>query len=203
MTHALAQIAETGAHQASARDVLDQPLANQRARAGAGVALATMLIDETQQQSRKLHQYVESLMALDVDGRKGFIDYLGQVMKECKALVKEDGTWTLYKKIEASAGVRLSEFRTIAKSIGEGFVPDLTQNYHTIVGMARELLASKGKKDNHGRKPTHGLVKAMKYLKKLEALDEMDEAMIQTLLAAAQKMAVEAGLTVETEEAPM
>ena len=202
MAHAAQTIAEQGMKQASARDVLDQPLANQRARAGAGVALATMLIDETQQQSRKLHQYVESLMALDVDGRKGFIDYLGQVMKERKALVKENGT-TLYKKIEASAGVRLSEFRTIAKSIGEGFVPDLTQNYHTIVGMARELLASKGKKDNRGRKPTHGLVKAMKYLEKLEALDEVDEAMIQNLLAAAQKMAVEAGLTVETEEALM
>ena len=202
MAHALESIATTGAHQASARDVLDQPLANERARKSAGEALASMLIDETMQQAGKLKMYVQSLMDLDSDGRKGFLSYLSAVMKERKALVKENGT-TVYKTIEASAGVRLSEFRTIAKSIGEGFVPDLTQNYHTIVGMARELLASKGKKDNRGRKPTHGLVKAMKYLEKLEALDEVDEAMIQTLLAAAQKMAVEAGLTVETEEAPM
>lgn len=201
MAHALAQIAETGAHQANAHDTLNQPLANEKARHGAGVALATMLIDETAQQAGKLRMYVQSLMDLDVDGRKGFIDYLGSVMKERKALVKENGT-TLYKTINASASVRLSEFRTIAKAIGDGFVPDLTQNYHTIVGMARELLASKGKKDTRGRKPTHGLVKAMKYLEKLEALDETDQAMIDALRELAEKLAIDAGLTVATEDAP-
>jgi hypothetical protein len=201
MAHALANIAETGARQANARDALDQPLANERARKGAGIALATMLIDETQQQAGKLRMFVQSLMDLDADGRKGFIEYLGEVMKERKALVKENGT-TLYKTINASASVRLSEFRTIAKAMGDGFAPDLTQNYHTIVGLARELLASKGKKDTRGRKPTHGLVKAMKYLEKLEALDETDAAMIGALRELAEKLALDAGLTMETEVAP-
>lgn len=201
MAHALAQIAETGAHQTNARDAIDQPLANEKARHGAGVALATMLVDETAQQAGKLRMYVQSLMDLDADGRKGFIEYLGAVMKERKTLVKENGT-TLYKKINASASVRLSEFRTIARAIGEGFVPDLTQNYHTIVGQSRELLDSKGKKDTRGRKPTHGLVKAMKYLEKLEALDETDQAMLDALRELAEKLAIDAGLTVATEEAP-
>lgn len=201
MAHALANIAETGAHQARAADALNQPLANEKARHGAGVALATMLIDETAQQAGKLRMYVQSLMDLDADGRKGFIEYLGSVMKERKVMVKENGT-TLYKTINASANVRLSEFRTIARAINEGYVPDLTQNYHTIVGMARELLASKGKKDGRGRKPTHGIVKAMKYLEKLEALDETDETMIGALRELAEKLAIDAGLTVETEAAP-
>ena len=148
-THALQQIAESGQHQARASDALNQPLANEKARHGAGVALATMLVDETQQQSGKLRMFVQSLCDLDSDGRNGFIEYLSSVMKERKALVTENGT-KLFKVINSSANVRLSEFRTIAKAMNEGFIPDLTQNYHTTVGQARELLESKGKKDGGG-----------------------------------------------------
>lgn len=202
MTHALEAIATTGAHQASARDVLDQPLANERARKSAGEALASMLIDETMQQAGKLKLYVQSLMDLDSDGRKGFLAYLSAVMKERKALVKENGT-TVYKTINASANVRLSEFTTIGKAMNDGFVPDLSQNYHTIVGMAREHQRANGNGDKRGRKPTHGIVKAMKYLEKLEALDDADSAAIQELLAHAAQVAKIMGLTVETEEAPM
>ena len=202
MAHALANIAETGAHQANARDVLNQPLANEKARKSAGQALASMLIDETMQQAGKLRMYVQSLMDLDVDGRKGFLEYLSAVMKERKVLVKENGT-TLYKAINASASVRLSEFTTIGKAMNDGFIPDLTQNYHTIVGTAREHLRANGKGDKRGRKATHGIVKAMKYLEKLEGLDANDQQMIQALLQHAQTLTQAAGLAADTgEDAP-
>ena len=202
MAHALANIAETGAHQASARDVLDQPLANEKARASAGAALASMLIDETMQQAGKLKMYVQSLMDLDSDGRKGFLSYLSAVMKERKVLVKENGT-KLYKDISASASVRLSEFTTIGKAMNDGFVPDLSESYHTIVAMAREFTRANGKGDKRGRKATHGIVKALKYLEKLEGIDDGDNVAIAALLEHAVQVAKMLGLVAdEGEDAP-
>ena len=173
-----------------------QPQANEKARKGAGAALASMLIDETMSQAGKLKLYVSSLAELDVDGRKGFKDYLSSVMKERKAIVQENGT-TVYKTINSSANVRLSEFKKIAEAMDLGFVADMTQSYHAIVGFARQHVADNGKKDGRGRKATHAIVKAMKYLSKLEGIDETDTAMIAAMLAAAEEYCLQAGLAID------
>lgn len=176
-----------------------QPMANEKARKGAGAALASMLIDETMSQAGKLKLFVQSLGDLDKDGRKGFKEYLSSVMKERKAIVKENGT-TVYKTINSSANVRLSEFKKIAEAMDMGYVADMSQSYHAIVGFARQHVADNGKKDGRGRKATHGIVKAMKYLSKLEGIDETDTAMIAAMLAAAEEFCLQAGLAIDKEE---
>jgi len=176
-----------------------QPMANEKARKGAGAALASMLIDETMSQAGKLKLYVSSLAELDVDGRKGFKDYLTSVMKERKAIVQENGT-TVFKTINSSANVRLSEFKKIAEAMDMGFVADMSHSYHAIVGFARQHVADNGKKDGRGRKATHGIVKAMKYLSKLEGIDDTDTAMIAAMLAAAEEYCVQAGLAIDKTE---
>jgi len=154
-------------------------------------------------QAGKLKLYVSSLAELDVDGRKGFKDYLTSVMKERKAIVQENGT-TVFKTINSSANVRLSEFKKIAEAMDMGFVADMSHSYHAIVGFARQHVADNGKKDGRGRKATHGIVKAMKYLSKLEGIDETDTAMIAAMLAAAEEYCLQAGLAIDkTADAPM
>jgi hypothetical protein len=188
---------------ASAADTLDQPMANKRAREGAGEALGDLLVTETMKQASSMKQFVVSLTNLDADGRVGFLRYLGTIMKERRALVKENGT-SLYKGISASAGVRLSEFTTLAKALDKSFVPDMEQGYHVIVVAAREWLRALGEGDKRGRKATHGLVKAMKYLEKLDAIDDNDKAAIVALMNAAQELAVSMGLAADKgEDAPM
>ena len=182
----------------SAHDALNQPLANEKARKGAGAALADMLCTELQQQAGKLKMYVQSLMDLDSDGRMGFTSYLGAVIKERRVLVKENGT-QLYKAINASASVRLAEMNTICRALDKGLTIDLEQSYHTIVGMAREHLRALGEGDKRGRKATHGIVKAMKYLEKLETIDADDKTAVEALMAAAQNIAKRMGLAVDTE----
>lgn len=181
-----------------------QPMANERARKGAGAALASMLIDETMSQAGKLKLYVSSLAELDVDGRKGFKDYLTSVMKERKAIVKENGT-TVYKTINSSANVRLSEFRKIAEAMDLGFEADMTQSYHAIVGFARQHVADNGKKDGRGRKSTHALVKALKYLEgmfgddatKSKFIDDADRDAITALYNQAAELAISLGLAID------
>lgn len=120
-------------------------------------------------------------------------------MKERKAIVKENGT-TVFKTINSSANVRLSEFKRIAEAMDAGFVADMNNSYHAIVGFAREHLAENGKKDGRGRKATHGIVKAMKYLAKLEGIDETDTAMIAAMLQAAEEYCIQAGLAIDKTE---
>ena len=182
----------------AASDAMNQPLANEKARKGAGAALADMLCTELQQQAGKLKMYVQSLMDLDSDGRMGFTSYLGAVIKERRVLVKENGT-SLYKAINASASVRLAEMNTICKALDKGLTIDLEQSYHTIVGMAREHLRALGEGDKRGRKATHGIVKAMKYLEKAETLDAADAEALKALHKYAAELCASMGLTVDTE----
>jgi hypothetical protein len=182
----------------SKNDPVNQPLANEKARKGAGAALADMLCTELQSQAGKLKMYVQSLMDLDSDGRMGFTSYLGAVIKERRVLVKENGT-SLYKAINASASVRLAEMNTICKALDKGLTIDLEQSYHTIVGMAREHLRALGEGDKRGRKATHGIVKAMKYLEKLETIDADDKTAVEALMEAAQNIAKRMGLALDAE----
>jgi hypothetical protein len=99
--------------------------------------------------------------------------------------------------------VRLSEFTTLAKALDKSYVPNMEQGYHVIVSEAREWLRALGEGDKRGRKATHGLVKAMKYLEKLDTIDDADKAAITALMNAAQQLAVSMGLAAEVEEAPM
>ena len=184
----------------SKNDPVNQPLANEKARKGAGAALADMLCTELQQQAGKLKMYVQSLMDLDSDGRMGFTSYLGSVIKERRVLVKENGT-SLYKAINASASVRLAEMNTICKALDKGLTIDLEQSYHTIVGMAREHLRAAGEGDKRGRKATHGIVKLLKYLDKLETIDAADKAAITSLYNQAAELAISMGLAIEKDEA--
>lgn len=183
----------------SAHDALNQPLANEKARKGAGAALADMLCTELQQQAGKLKMYVQSLMDLDSDGRMGFTSYLGQVLKERKMLVKENGT-TLYKAINASASVRLSEMNTICKALDKGLQIDLEQSYHTIVAQAREHMRAAGEGDKRGRKATHAIVKLLKSLEKMEGVDAADKDAITQVYNLAAELAISMGLAVEKDE---
>ena len=187
----------------SKQDALNQPLANKKAREGAGEALGDLLVTETMKQASSMKQFVVSLAALDADGRVGFLRYVGGVMKERRAYVKENGT-KLYKAIEKTAGVRLSEFSTLAKALDKSYVPNMEQGYHVIVSEAREWLRALGEGDKRGRKATHGIVKAMKYLEKLDGIDGDDKAAIEALMTAAQAIAERMGLAVDKgEDAPM
>jgi len=180
----------------SKNDPVNQPLANEKARKGAGAALADMLCTELQQQAGKLKMYVQSLMDLDSDGRMGFTSYLGQVLKERKMLVKENGT-TLYKAINASASVRLSEFNTICKALDKGLTIDLEQSYHTIVAQAREHMRAAGEGDKRGRKATHGIVKLYNYVAKLDVIDAADKAAVEAVMAECEAQLLALGLAVE------
>ena len=180
----------------SKNDPVNQPLANEKARKGAGAALADMLCTELQQQAGKLKMYVQSLMDLDSDGRKGFTSYLGAVLKERRILVKENGT-TLYKAINASASVRLSEFSTIAKALDAGYEIDLEQGYHEIRGRAVEYLRSIGKGDKRGRKATHGITKLYNYIAKLEVIDAADKAAVEAVMSLCEEQLLALGLAVE------
>jgi hypothetical protein len=51
----------------SKNDALDQPMANKRAREGAGEALGDLLVTETMKQAQSMKQFVVSLAALDAD----------------------------------------------------------------------------------------------------------------------------------------
>jgi hypothetical protein len=187
----------------SAHDALNQPLANEKARKGAGAALADMLCTELQQQAGKLKMYVQSLMDLDSDGRMGFTSYLGAVIKERRVLVKENGT-SLYKAINASASVRLAEMNTICKALDKGLTIDLEQSYHTIVGQAREHLRALGEGDKRGRKATHGIVKLYNYVAKLDVIDAADKAAVEAVMAECEQQLLALGLAVEKgEDAPM
>jgi len=180
----------------SKSDPVNQPLANEKARKGAGAALADMLCTELQQQAGKLKMYVQSLMDLDSDGRMGFTSYLGAVIKERRVLVKENGT-QLYKAINASASVRLAEMNTICKALDKGLTIDLEQSYHTIVGMAREHLRALGEGDKRGRKATHGITKLYNYISKLEVIDAADKAAVEAVMALCEEQLLALGLAVE------
>jgi len=180
----------------SKNDPVNQPLANEKARKGAGAALADMLCTELQSQAGKLKMYVQSLMDLDSDGRMGFTSYLGAVIKERRVLVKENGT-QLYKAINASASVRLAEMNTICKALDKGLTIDLEQSYHTIVGMAREHLRALGEGDKRGRKATHGITKLYNYISKLEVIDAADKAAVEAVMALCEEQLLALGLAVE------
>lgn len=183
----------------SQNDPVNQPLANKRAREGAGAALADLLCTETMKQAASMKNFVLSLTQLDSDGRKGFSDYLSSVLKERRALVKENGT-KLYKAINASASVRLSEFNTLSKAMDKGYVPDMEQGYHVIVSAAREHLRAMGEGDKRGRKATHGIIKALKSLEKMEGVDDSDKAVMAALYNYAAELAIGLGLAVEKGE---
>jgi hypothetical protein len=179
----------------SKSDPVNQPLANEKARKGAGAALADMLCTELQSQAGKLKMYVQSLMDLDSDGRMGFTSYLGAVIRERRVLVKENGT-SLYKAINASASVRLAEMNTICKALDKGLTIDLEQSYHTIVGMAREHLRALGEGDKRGRKATHGIVKLYNYVAKLDVIDAADKAAVEAVMAECESQLLSLGLAV-------
>lgn len=197
-TTTMQDIANVGMMPVSKADQLDQPLANLKARKTAGVALADMLCTELQQQAGKLKMFVQSLMDLDSDGREAFTGFLSKVLKDRRVLVKENGS-TLYKAINASASVRLSEMTTIAKALDKGHTIDLEQSYHTIVGQAREFLRGLGAGDKRGRKATHAVIKAYKSMLKLETINDEDRALLQSIIDYAGTVLEQAGLAVEVE----
>ena len=182
----------------TASDAMNQPLANKRAREGAGAALADLLCTETMKQAASMKNFVLSLTQLDADGRQGFSAYLSNVLKERRALVKENGS-TLYKAINASASVRLSEFNTLSKALDKSFVPNMEHGYHAIIGAARDWMRALGEGDKRGRKATHGIVKALKSLEKMEGVDDADKAALTALYNHAAELAVSMGLAVEKD----
>lgn len=191
--HAAATIAAAGAGPVTAANsTVNQPEANKKARFVAGTALASLLSDELQKQAGVLKYYIESLVRLDADGREGFKSAINSILKQRQALVKENGT-SLYKAVNTSASVRLSEFNKLAQAIDKGFKPDMSQSYHTIVAMAREFVG----KDGRGRKATAGIIKAMKFLEKVEAMDDEDKEAIKAALAAVAEIAVSRGYAAE------
>lgn len=198
-TTTMQDIANVGMMPVSKADQLDQPLANLKARKTAGVALADMLCTELQQQAGKLKMFVQSLMDLDSDGREAFTGFLSKVLKDRRVLVKENGS-TLYKAINASASVRLSEMTTIAKALDKGHTIDLEQSYHTIVGTAREHLRALGEGDKRGRKATHGITKLYNYIAKLEVIDAADKAAVEAVMSLCEEQLLALGLAVEKAE---
>jgi hypothetical protein len=196
--HVLQNIAETGARPASTgNSAIDNPLANKKARIGAGAALGHMLVETLAGESRKLHMYVRNLVELDADGREGFRAFLKDTLKQMRDYAKSQGE--AHQKMVRSATVRFSEFTTLSKAIDKGFKPDLENGtYHSIVVEARDFIG----RDNRGKAKTSALIKTITFLKKVECLDGEGEA-VKALLAQAVKLAEELGLAEgEGEEAP-
>ena len=209
MSHVLAEIAATGAHQVRNADSLNQTVAIARASAGAGEALATLLIDHVQEQAGKLRMYVQSLSELDKEGRAGFMACIRAHINAQKEWVKstspDNSVKTadpVFKMAHSSSIVRLSEFTKLAQAMDIGWVPDLTQNYHALIAMARKAIEDhSGKKETRGRPKTHQVVKMLKALHKAkeEALDDEDAIAIASLEAMCEKFCLEMGLVKEGE----
>lgn len=185
-------------HPVSKDDPVNQPLANEKARKGAGAALADLLVTETQKQAIGMKHFVVSLIALDSDGRKGFQEYLTDILKQRREYAK--GVLNpVVKGTAESAAVRLSEFNTLAKAVNKGFVPDMEEGYHVIVAGARHFLRTIGEGDKRGAKKTHAIVKLLKTLEKMEGVDAADTEAITQVYNLAAELAISMGLAVEKD----
>lgn len=191
-THVLQNVAEQGAQQVSrANSTIDNPLANKKARVGAGAALGAIVVETLAGESRKLHMCIRSLADLDADGREGFRAYMSGTLKEMRAYAKEKGE--AHQKMVRSATVRFSEFATLSKALDKGFKPDIDGGtYHSIVVAARDYVG----RDSRGAAKTSALVKTIKFLAKVECLEGEEEA-IKALIGRATELAQELGLAAD------
>lgn len=184
----------------------DVKKANDKANYDAGAGAAEAFLSLVKAQAVSLKVYLQRIAETDQQWRKGFRvaltkhrDDMAEHVKARKGMADS----AVYEQAYKSAQPRISEAITFSKAIDAGFVPDMAQGYHAIVGASRAFLnassAAQGtdsttnagptQRKARGRKATPVLDKVKNYLLSLsltvEQLEDVGK-MVATLAAVAK-----------------
>jgi hypothetical protein len=169
-----------------------------------GSALADLFVREVKSQATSMKRYLQDVAALSQDGRKAFRSVLIKHRAEMSEHVKASGNDEVFRKAYASAKARISEAIGYSSSIDDGFAPDFSQSYHTII--AQGVTYRKGKASagidvsgpttlTRGRKADPFMIKLQKFIERCKPTDD-------ELKAAALALSNGFPDSVEGEEAP-
>jgi hypothetical protein len=169
-----------------------------------GDALATQFIKHVQDQARGMKRYLQNISELSQEGRSSFRSALIKHRAEMSAYVKASDNDDVYRGAYNSAKARISEAIAFSSSIDDGFSPDWSQDYHTLISQGRWY--RRGQASNgidvagpttltRGRKADPFLVKLQKFIERAKPTDE-------ELKAAALALSNGFPDSVEGEEAP-
>lgn len=189
-----------------------------------GHALAQSFLHDEQSRAGWLNCYVGQLSEMDTTGRVEFRKALNAHLKamgeHVKQWAKDTPEHLRYSKAMRSASTRISEMATIAKAMDAGYNPEYQERngltvrdsrgipqmlfpFHTILADARLFLnagAATGPTKRKGRPPVAGFVKAVRYLAKVEGIDQNDKALLDKVHEFAAQLAIEAGMSLEGGE---
>jgi len=184
----------------------DVKAANDKANYDAGTGAAEAFVSLVKSQGVALKVYLQRISETDQQWRKGFRVALEKARDDMRAHVKaREGMADLsvYEQALRSAMPRFSEAIGFSKAIDAGFVPDMSQGYHAIIGAANAFRnsasAAQGtdsttnagptQRKARGRKSTPVLDKVKNYLLSLsltvEQLEDVGK-MVATLTAVAK-----------------
>lgn len=184
----------------------DTKKANDQANYNAGAGAAEAFITLVKSQGVSLKGYLQRIAETDQQWRKGFRVALEKARDDMHAHVKaREGKADLpvYEQALRSAMPRFSEAIGFSKAIDAGFVPDMSQGYHALIGAANAFRRSQSAaagtdeasasgptvRKSRGRKATPVLDKVKNYLLSLsltvEQLEDVGK-MVATLTAVAK-----------------
>lgn len=186
---------------------IDTKKVNDKANYDAGAGAAESFLNCVKAQAVSLKVYLQRIAETDQQWRKGFRVALDKARDDMRAHAKaregmpdED----VFAQALRSALPRISEAIGFSKAVDAGFVPDMTQGYHAIIGAATAFRNSQsasggsdeGKdsvgptvKKSRGRKATPVLDKVKNYLLGLSlTLEQLEDVskMVDTLVKVAK-----------------